>query len=204
MKDSTLVQEANKRWHRSIAPSVPQNHFSSEAQSKGRREFIDSTYVEILERSTRAVQKQGYFMMFWRSPNGDKCTFKIFLKILTRDFDRGQIRCTVNFVHNGIQVTKQDGKKGLFDVTSIKGHPEGIQLLRLWGLEHERITGQYPQEAIVQTSNLTPGRPMIKLYNDNARQSFNVIQENDSITILKTLLHSFSPDRFVKRLDHNF
>lgn len=68
MNDPVKVAEAKKRWHQSIAPSVPTSHFSSEAQSKRRREFLESTYSANIEGSYQSVQKQGYFMIFWRSP----------------------------------------------------------------------------------------------------------------------------------------
>ncbi|CAO3635449.1 unnamed protein product [Mucor hiemalis] len=193
MQDPVKVAEANKRWHQSIAPSVPANYFSSEAQSKRRKEYIEGTYLAVVEGSVQYVQKQGYFMIFWRSPTEGQIKFKIFLNFLVHNADRGKVRCIINFVPEGIQVTKEDGAQGLFDVSRIKGHPEGLQLLQLWGMERERITGQFPQEAIPQTSNLAPGRPMIKVYNDNAREKFSIIQENDSIVILKAYLDAHYP-----------
>lgn len=99
----------------------------------------------------------------------------------------------INFTPEGIQVTKDDGKKGLFDLIHIKGHPEGIKLLQLWGLERKKLTGQFPQEALAQTFGMTPGRSMIKVYNNNAREKFKEIQENDSIVILKAYLDTYYP-----------
>ncbi|CAO3635737.1 unnamed protein product [Mucor hiemalis] len=193
MNDPLKVAEANKRWHESIAPSVPENHFSSAAQSKRRREYLGVTYSAIVEGSIQSVQKQGYFMIFWKSPTEGEIKFKIFLNFLIHDLDGRQVRCVINFVPEGIKVTKEDGDQGIFDISHIKSHPKGIQLLQLWGMERERITGQFPQEAIPQTSYLAPGRPMIKVYNDNAREKFSVIQENDSIVILKAYLDTFYP-----------
>ena len=193
MRDPAQVQEANQRWHDSIAPSVPKQHFSSEAQSKRRREFLNSQYLEILEDTILKAQKSGYIMLFWRSPDAREHKFKIFLNFLKHPSGQKAL-CRINFVQEGIKVTKVNDEEShtLLDLMKIKGHVYGTQLLQLWGHELQRLTGHFPEEAQVPIPSMRPGRNMIKVCNKTLEQ-WGAIQENDSVFILQTFLDRYYP-----------
>jgi hypothetical protein len=78
MQDEALVAEDNRRWNISIAPYIPANHFSSEAQSKRRCDYLDSTYLKTIEGTVHYAHKQGYVMLFWKTPQDEKYKFKIY------------------------------------------------------------------------------------------------------------------------------
>lgn len=72
MYDENMVKEANICWNNSITPHVSKLFFSSEAQSKRRRDYVDSTYIDTLEGIEYYPQKRGSIILHWISPEQKK------------------------------------------------------------------------------------------------------------------------------------
>lgn len=72
-------------------------------------------------------------MLFWRTSEGEKCKFKIYLNFLKHKQEGRDMKCKVKFVDKGIQKTKEDNTNGLYDIQNINGNSNGIKLLELWG-----------------------------------------------------------------------